>query len=145
MEKLIKLESCTKSLTFGQVVNGRVNRVAVCVWSKSASEFSLVGSGEHYQGNMPVPEKYGDNIEAFAAAVQKAVDDGSFTLYAYDFPVPLISNGAVKAYKNALKPANAPMETIRRAWDKDNDPLFIEVVRAQINKSVASGKLLPVM
>lgn len=144
MEKLIKLESCAKSLTFGQIVNGRVNRVAVCVWSKSASEFSLVGSGEHYQGNMPVPEKYGDNIDAFAAAVQKAVDEGTFTLYAYEFPVPLVSNGTAKAYKNALKPTNAPMETIRRAWDKDNDPLFIEVVRAQVAKSIAAGKLIEV-
>ena len=144
MDKLIKLESCTKSSTFGQTVNGRVNRVAVCVWSKSASEFSLVGGGEHYQGNMPVPDKYGDDINAFAAAVQKAVDDGSFTLYAYDFPVLLISNGTAKAYKNALKPTNAPMETIRRAWDKDNDPLFIEVVRAQVNKSLAGGKLIAV-
>lgn len=143
MDKLIKLESCAKSLTFGQIVNGRINRVAVCVWSKSASEFSLVGSGEHYQGNMPVPDKYGDDINAFAAAVQKAVDNGEFNLFAYDFPVPLISNGTVKAYKNALKPDNAPMETIRRAWDKDNDPLFIEVVKAQVNKSVAAGKLIP--
>ena len=145
MDKLIKLEACAKSTSFGQIVNGRVNRVAVCVWSKIASKFRLVGSGEYYQGNMPVPPEYGDDIEAFATDVQKAVDSGEFTLYAYDFPVPLISNGTAKAYKNVLKPNNAPMETIRRACERDNDPLFIEEVRAQVNKSVASGKLQPVV
>lgn len=144
MEKLVKLESCTKSQTFGQIVNGQLNRVAVCVWSKTANKFRLVGSGEHYQGNIVVPKEYGDDMDAFAADLQKAVDTGELKLYAYDFPVPMLSNGTAKAYRNLLKPNNAPMETIRRAWDVDNDASFVETVRAQVQKSVVNHKLEPI-
>ena len=145
MEKLTKLESCTKSASFGTVVNGRVNRVAVCVWSNNANEFTFVGGGEHYQGNMPVPERFGEDIASFMQAVQKAVDDGKLSVYAYQFSASVISDGTFKAYKNTNHPENQPIETFRRAWGVDNDPNFLGIVKAQVAKSVVKGKLVGVV
>jgi len=142
MEKLTKIISCAASATFGQTINGRVNRVVSMVWSKSSNEFQFVGDGEVYQGNMIMPENYSD-VATFQAAVQKAVDEGKLSVYAYDFPVSLVSNGDARAYRNPNKPTNAPMETIRRAWPRDNDDSLIELVRSQVAKSVIAHKLEP--
>lgn len=143
MEKLTKILSCATSAKFGQVVNGRVNRVVAMQWSKSSSEFVFVGDGETYAGNMVMPESYSD-VAVFQAAVQKAVDEGKLNVYAYDFPVAVVSDGTARAYSNPQHPERMPMEVIRRAWPRDNDASLLELVKAQVKKSVIDKKLQPV-
>lgn len=144
MQQLKKVSSCVLSSTFGQTVNGRVNRVAVITWTANSSDFVFVGQDVVFQGNMSIPEKFGNDIAAFASALQKAVDNGEVKVYGYEFPVADVSNGACVAYKNAAHADRTPMEVIRRAWYVDNDPSLLGLVRRQVEKSVKAGKLIPV-
>lgn len=142
-----KVVSMRPSANFGVVVNGRVNRVIAVTWSANANSFLFVGQGQEFSGNMVLPDSYtAEQIPAFMAEVQKAVDEGRLKVYGYEFPVSVVSDGAAKSYRNPQHPDRQPMEVIRRAWPTANDDAtLLALVKAQVNKSVAAGKLVPVV
>ena len=146
-KKLVRITSVKASPNFSMEVDGRVNRVLSVTWSAEEDELvQFVNDDQQYSGNLILPDSFTlMELDAFKEAVQKRIDEGTLSVYGYEWPVSVISEGSAIAYINPAKPNNAPLMTIRRAWPRDNEEnAVLAIVRAQVKKCIEKGKLKPV-
>ena len=144
IKKMVRIIAIKPSASFGMEIDGNVNRVLIVLWS--AEEDLLVQFQNHYkpyQGNLILPNSFTvEQLEAFKSMVQKQLDEGTLAVYGYEFPVFVVSEGKAKAYINTAKPGNAPIETIRRAWPRDNEEnVVLSMIRVQVEKAIKNGKI----
>ncbi|MBP3843345.1 MAG: hypothetical protein J6E29_06890 [Prevotella sp.] len=149
-KKIVRIISVKPSPYFGMEIDGNVNRVLKVMWSAEEAEEDLrvqfLNYDKPYPGNLILPNSFTfEQLEAFKSMVQKQLDEGTLSVYGYEFPVFVVSEGKAKAYINTAKPENALMETIRRAWPRDNEEnVVLSIIRAQVEKAIKMGKIKPV-
>lgn len=141
---LTKIESLAKSNGFGtKNTDGFENRVLKATWSAGNSDdiVQLVSERKIFAGNIILP----DNIEATEAGlnsykekIQAALNEGKLKMYGHLVYVKECDSDHTKVRNTAN---NHIIEAFPRAWKSENHAEIVEVVRRDLQKSIAKTKM----
>ncbi len=144
-KKIVRIISVKASPNFGVEVDGHINRVIHVKWRAENDELvQFVCDDQPYGSNLILPDSFNEQqLNLFKEMVQKRLDEGSLSVYGYEWPVSVVSNGETIAYIDTTK--GNLLTTIRRAWPRDNDEnVVLKMARMQVAKCIEKGRLKPV-
>ena len=142
--QLTKIESLAKSNGFGtKNADGFENRVLKATWSAGSSDdiVQLVSERKIFAGNIILP----DNIEAtesglnsYKERIQAALTEGKLKMYGHLVYVKECDSDHTKVRNTAN---DHIIEAFPRAWKSENHAEVVEVVRRDLQKSIAKAKM----
>ena len=140
---LTKIESLTKSANFGvKNADGYENRVLKATWTASEGNalVQLVSERKIFAGNIICPDNVNADtgLDAYKQQIQAALTEGKLKMYGHLVYVKECDSDhtAVKNISNGHV-----IEAFPRAWINENHAEIVEVVKRDLQKSMAKNKM----
>jgi len=106
MVQITSLFAVKPSKTFGQIVNGELNRIVRAVWRTNdgdEDDLVMVGERDNYMGNFFLPQKYDlsqNGIDQYTAVLRSKLADGSLKMNGFTFTVAELTGNVHKGFRN---------------------------------------------
>ena len=142
--QLTKIESLAKSSGFGSKnADGFENRVLKATWSAGSSDdiVQLVSERKIFAGNIVLPDNMESTeagLNAYREKIQAALNEGKLKMYGHLVYVKECDSDHTKVRNTAN---DHIIEAFPRAWKSENHAEIVEVVRRDLQKSIAKNKM----
>jgi len=142
--QLTKIESLAKSSGFGtKNADGFENRVLKATWSAGGSDdiVQLVSERKIFAGNIVLPDSIEPTeagLNSYKEKIQAALTEGKLKMYGHIVYVKECDSDHTKVRNTAN---DHIIEAFPRAWKSENHAEIVEVVRRDLQKSIAKNKM----
>ena len=132
------------SKTFGQTVNGELNRIVRAVWRNSADgddSLVMVGERTNYMGNFFLPEKYPlteAGINDYANILRAKLNDGTLKMQGFTFSVAQLTNNTHKGFRN-IATGRISRNVDRAFKDGTSESAAFQLVRDDLERAATKA------